>query len=256
MTPELSAAVRAADAAAAVLLAHHRTGVLAEWKGVGDPVTVADREAEQVIRSQLSTAFPDDLVVGEEGDEMLEARVAGRRRWYVDPLDGTANFLKGRRRWAVSIAFCGDDDEMAAAVVYAPVAGERFTAARGLGAALDGTPLRAADTTDLAEALFCAGPNAGSFVHGDVGRLWRAMMTGRITGSTALDLCDVACGRADVALGAAQGRWDTAAGGLIAAEAGASVTDGSGRRVPGPSEDLVAAAPGIADELLRVLTSG
>ncbi len=153
----------------------------------------------------------------------------------------------------MSIGFCGSDDRMAAAAVLAPVAGELFTAARGCGAALDGVVLRAAPTTSLAEALFCAGPNAGSFVDGDVGRLWRSMMTGRITGSTALDLCDVACGRADVALGAAQGRWDTAAGGLIAAEAGASVTDGRGRPVTGPAEAVVVAAPGVASELLALL---
>jgi fructose-1,6-bisphosphatase/inositol monophosphatase family enzyme len=123
VTPELSVAVRAGEAAGALLLGHHAAGVLAEWKGAGDPVTVADREAEAVVRVHLQAAFPDDIIVGEEGAQLAEARVRGRRRWYVDPLDGTANFVKRRRRWAVSIGFCGSDDRMAAAAVLAPVAG-------------------------------------------------------------------------------------------------------------------------------------
>jgi myo-inositol-1(or 4)-monophosphatase len=91
-----------------------------EWKGRIDPVSAADREAEQAAVSVLRDAFPDDLVVGEEGAQLTEHEVSGKRRWYLDPLDGTTNYLRGRPHWCVSLALVDSTDEAVCAAVLAP----------------------------------------------------------------------------------------------------------------------------------------
>lgn len=251
MSEELKVALRAAEDAAAVLLRHFEIGVTTEWKGDRNPVSVADREAEAVVRAILHEAFPDDIVVGEEGAAASEGHVEGRRRWYVDPLDGTSNFVKGRPRWAVAIGFCGADDRMQAAVVHHPTAAETFAADLGEGATRNGEAIHASAVARLRDALLCIGPNAEDVI--DVRGLWSAVLTGRVTGATALDLCDVACGRADVQAAARQGRWDLAAGSLIAREAGA-VTWGPGLTpVEQPVDAMVACTPTLVDEVRAFL---
>lgn len=218
-----------------------------EWKGRGDLVTVADRESEALVREHLTAAFPDDLVVGEEGPALGEDAVAGRRRWYVDPLDGTTNFVKGQPRWAVSVAFCGADGEMAAAAIHMPLTGETLTAVRGQGASRDGEQLRAPDVEPL-EALALLGPLDG--LTAAVGMIGRAVLSIRVTGSTVHDLADLAAGRGDLYLGVHQGRWDLAAGALIAAEAGITVTGLRGEPLTGPADAVFAAAPRVHAALL------
>ncbi len=247
MSSELKVAVRAAEEACDVLLRHLRDGVVAKWKGARDPVSVADLDAEAVIRATVRETFPDDVVVGEEGDQLPEAQVAGTRRWYVDPLDGTVNFLRGRRRWAVSIAFCSERDDIDAAVVAQPLTEEVFTAARGQGALRNGVPIHTSDVTEADEAVVCVGPNAHRVV--DIERLWATVLSGRVTGCTSLDLCDVACGRADAHVSAGQGRWDLAAGSLIAAEAGATTLSEDLIATSGPTHGGVVVAGGLLPAL-------
>lgn len=218
-----------------------------EWKGRGDLVTVADRESEALVCEHLTAAFPDDLVVGEEGPVVGEDAVSGRRRWYVDPLDGTTNFVKGQPRWAVSVAFCGADDEMAAATVHVPMTGETLTAVRGQGAQRDGQEVHAPDV-EPHEALALLGPLDG--LTAAVPLIGRAVLSLRVTGSTVCDLADLATGRADVYIGVQQGRWDLAAGALIAAEAGITVTGLRGEPLTGPADAVFAAAPRVHAALL------
>src|SRR5215216_307758 len=100
---ELQAARRAVLAAGESLLSWEDLPE-EEWKGRIDPVSAADRQAEQAAISVLRDAFPDDLVVGEESTQLADEReVSGKRRWYLDPLDGTTNFLRGRPHWCVSL---------------------------------------------------------------------------------------------------------------------------------------------------------
>lgn len=248
-------AVEAAHAAGQVLLRHFSAGVTPRWKAERDPVTDADEEAQQAVRRQLLAAFPDDLVVGEEGPSMPEAQVQGRRRWYVDPLDGTTNFLRRRRRWATSVALCDPDDRMVAAAVHIPCWNETYTARVDRGAYRGHEPLRASTVDRTDQVLLALGavgvdqpaPRAA------VGRLAGRVLSVRVTGSTVCDLCDLAGGRADAFWANAAGRWDLAAGALIASEAGARVTDLSGRRVEGPAEVMLGAAPAVHDELLALV---
>ncbi len=261
MTDELDVAVDAAREGGAIALAHRRHGVLAEWKGVGDVVTAADRAVQETIVRAVSEAFGGDAIVGEEGGPAPdEARLRGRRRWYVDPIDGTTNYLKGRHWWGVSIAFVDVDDRLAAGVVHLPVLGETYAARRGGGAWRDGEPVRVSSVTDLAEALCSSGfPGAASMREASEGNLpiWQRVMrralSVRATGAVAPDWCSVACGQADGAWTLGVGRWDIAAGTIIAREAGARVTDLDGAELDGPATSGVVAAPGIHDALLALI---
>lgn len=244
--PELDVALAAAHDAGRLLLGHFGRGVTREYKAAKDPVTVADREAERVVRAHIADAF-GDLVVGEEGAPLAETDVRGRRRWYVDPLDGTINFSKGQPRWAVAIGFCDADDRMAAGVIHVPAAGETFAAVLGAGATRDGSPVTVTDV-EASEALALIDQRTAADP-----AIVRAVLSIRITGSTACDLADLACGRADAYLGVRQGRWDLAAGLLLAAEAGATVSDPQGRPIAGPADAAFAAAPRVHTALLPAL---
>lgn len=256
-TQELEVAVAAVEAAGALLLKHFTDGVLAEWKGDRDPVTAADREAEKLIREHIAEAFPDDLVVGEEGAELPEAEVAGRRRWYVDPLDGTVNFLKGRRRWASSVGFCDENDRMRVGAVRLPLWGETYAALDGGGAFCDGSPLRAADTRRLEDALVLVGAVKSERELQGAGpaEVAARVLSVRVTGSTVTDLVEVAAGRADAYWSTLPGRWDLAAGLLLVREAGGVTTDLDGRHVLSTAPAVVAAGAGLHGELLTLLTT-
>ena len=139
MSSDLELAERAARAAGEVLMTYYGRAPegLASKTSATDPVSDADREAERVIRELLSAERPDDGLVGEEG-----SHIDGEhgRRWIVDPLDGTVNFLYGLRAWGVSIAL-EDEEGLAVGVVFNPVSGECFGAERGEGATLNGRPI-------------------------------------------------------------------------------------------------------------------
>jgi myo-inositol-1(or 4)-monophosphatase len=218
-----------------------------------DMVSEMDRAAERLIVSGLLAERPDDGIVGEEG-----AATAGTSgvRWVIDPLDGTTNYLYGHPGWAVSIA-AEHEAGVVAGVVADAVHGEVFTATRGGGACRDGQPITCSDATDLTTALVGTGfayDPARRAVQGQVvaGLLPRVRDIRRM-GAASVDLCSVACGRLDAYYERGLSWWDLAAGGLIAREAGATVTaiDG-GPVVPG---SVLAAAPGLAAALRDQLDS-
>lgn len=126
-------AVAAARATGDLLLEYRERGVEVERKGRIDLVSEADRAAESLIRDHLTDAFPDDPIVGEEGEVLEEDVVAGHPRWYVDPLDGTTNYLHGASRWAVSLGWADPSGTIELGVVDAPAKGEPFTGERGHG---------------------------------------------------------------------------------------------------------------------------
>lgn len=252
---ELAVAREAAAAASELLLGYFDKGVEAEAKGDRDLVSVADRDAEAVVRRVIAETFPDDLVVGEEGAEVSAAAAAGRRRWYVDPLDGTTNFLKGRRMWGVSIGFCGPDDRVHVGVVTVPRQGETYAAVRGRGATLDGRPLQVSATSEVRDALFTTGSHVDPQAQLPAwARVMDAALSLRVTGALAPDLCGVAAGESDGLWAVDPGPWDIAAGIVIAAEAGAVVTDLAGAPVGAPHVDgVVVAPPALHADLLRLL---
>lgn len=216
-----------------------------------DVVTDADRASEALIVDGIRAARPHDAIVGEEGAD--HAGTTGVT-WVIDPLDGTTNYLYDHPAFAVSIGV-EVDGVAEAGVVAAPAQGEVFSAVRGGGSFRNGEPVTVSGHDDLATALVATGfgyvAEARAAQGAVAARVLPHVRDIRRSGSAALDLCWVACGRLDGYYEAGLQAWDMAAGVLIAAEAGA-VTTGltGGPPVPG---SVVAASPGLAPALLRLL---
>ena len=194
-------------------------------KGPGDFVTRADRAAEQMIREDLLHARQSYGFLGEEGREIEGEDPT--RRWIVDPLDGTTNFLHGLPHWAVSIAL-EHKGQIVAGVIYDPVKDEMFYAEKGGGAWLNESRLRVSGRHKLIESIFATGlPFAGRAdlpeTLQDLARLLPACAGVRRFGAAALDLAYVAAGRYDGFWERGLKSWDMAAGLVIVREAGGIV---------------------------------
>ncbi|TLG16382.1 inositol monophosphatase [Nocardia cyriacigeorgica] len=226
-----------------------------------DPVTVVDTETEQLIRTMLARLRPADHILGEEGGGDLSRADDDTVVWVVDPIDGTVNFLYGIPAYAVSVAAMRGGRSIAGAVV--DVAAERtYHAGLGLGAErvdADGSvhPLRCTPVEEVRMALVATG-----FGYGAARRARQAALVAEVLprvrdirriGAAALDLCMVAEGRVDAHYEHGLNPWDWAAGALIATEAGARVVAPPSHSAGAAGELFVAAAPGIADELLALL---
>jgi myo-inositol-1(or 4)-monophosphatase len=192
-------------------------------KGPGDFVSKADFAAEAVIRDELMRARPNYGWLAEESD----AEIPGKdptRRWIVDPLDGTTNFLHGLPHWAVSIAL-EHKGEVVAGVVFDPAKDEMFVAEKGTGAWLNETRLRVSGRRKLIESVFATGVPFGGrgdlpATLRDLARLMPVCAGVRRWGSAALDLAYVAAGRYEGFWERRLEAWDMAAGLVILREAG------------------------------------
>jgi myo-inositol-1(or 4)-monophosphatase len=216
-----------------------------------DMVSEVDRASEDHIVSEILRVRPGDGILGEEGTSRASRSGV---RWVIDPLDGTTNYLYGIPVYAVSIAAEVGGTALAG-VVHDPARGETFTALRGGGAWCGDQRLSVSAAADLSEALVGTGFAYSSEARAAQARVLVTVLPAvrdiRRAGAAALDLCWVAAGRLDAYFESGTAAWDRAAGGLIAAEAGAWV----GGREGGQSDDdlTVAAAPGLADQLLSLL---
>lgn len=194
-------------------------------KSAGDFVSRADVAAERIIREELMGARPNYGWLGEESGETPGKDPT--RRWVVDPLDGTTNFLHGLPHWAVSIAL-EQKGEIVAGVVFDPAKDEMFVAEKGLGAYMNDTRMRVSDRKRLIECLFATGVPFGArrtlpaTLH-DLGKLMPACAGVRRWGAAALDLAYVAAGRVDGYWERELNAWDIAAGLLLVREAGGLV---------------------------------
>ena len=240
MNEDLELAERAARAAGDVLMSYFGRDVqgLALKTSPTDPVSDADREAERVIRELLAAERPDDGLVAEEGSRIDGARSG--RRWVVDPLDGTVNFLYGLRTWAVSIAL-EDADGVAAGVVFNPVDAECFNALRGEGAWLNGHPITVTSCDSLDRAMVATGFSYEANRRAEQAELLLRLLPRirdlRRAGAAALDLAYVAAGRVDAFYERGLKRWDEAAGRLLVREAGGFIED-----LPGEPAGVLAAS--------------
>lgn len=217
-----------------------------------DMVTEVDRQAEALIVSRILAVCPDDSILGEEGG--VRTGTSGRR-WIVDPLDGTTNFIYRIPAFAVSIAV-EQDGMVVAGAVHDAAHDATFAAAIGEGATLSGESIAVSGETSLARALVGTGFGYAPEVRREQGRLIAALLPEvrdiRRAGSAALDLCSVACGRLDAYFERGLQPWDRAAGELIVAEAGGrSGYIDLGGDVP----SVVAAGPGIYDGFRELLTT-
>ena len=209
-----------------------------------DLVSHVDLASEALIVGGLREAFPDDGVLGEEGGGITGT---SGRRWIVDPLDGTRNYLSGAGPWSVCLALQDGpgDDDIAVAVVHDPVVGETFSAISGEGVFLDGTRVSASACTELGKALAGLSFDPSAATKLLMARVVAALLpeVGDIRRlPAALDLAYLACGRLDCAVLAGTKVWDVAAGVLLAREAGVVLGGIDGR--PSPAL-ILAAAPGL-----------
>ena len=215
-----------------------------------DMVSDADRDAEAAIEQILSTERPDDGLLAEEGSH---SKAVSGRRWVVDPLDGTTNFLYGIPAWAVSIAL-EDADGGALGLVLDPVRGETFTAIRGRGAHRNGEPITVSGEARLDTALVATG-----FSYEAAERAEQAAVLAEVLprvrdvrrfGAAALDLCWVAAGRLDAYYERGLKHWDWAAASLIVEEGGGDL-----RWLESEPRGLVAGTPGVVERLERIVTA-
>jgi myo-inositol-1(or 4)-monophosphatase len=222
---------------------------LASKSSETDLVSDADREAERAVRNLLGAERPDDGLLAEEGSH---APGSSGRRWLVDPLDGTINFLYGFPAWAVSVAL-EDAGGVAVGVVYSPVHAETFSAVRGEGARLNGRPLRVREPRALESAMVATGFSYEAGRRAEQAEVIRRLLPSardiRRAGAAALDLAWLAAGRVDAFYERGLQDWDSAAGGLLVREAGGAVADLDGD----PPGLIAAATPELLGELAAIV---
>jgi myo-inositol-1(or 4)-monophosphatase len=222
----------------------------ATLKGEQDWLTEADGAVEHFLSQRLATAFPADGFQGEEGGKARQ----GTLRWVVDPIDGTANYARGKSRFCVSVALMEDRTPLLG-VLVAAAAGETFAARLGGGATLNGAAINAAEITDISRATVELGWSHRRPVKEFAALMQRIVEAGAkplLSGSGALGLADVAAGRVDAYAELHINLWDVAAALVLLREAGAHASqflDGDG---PESGNPILACAPGIAGELTRI----
>jgi myo-inositol-1(or 4)-monophosphatase len=256
VSAELRLAMDAARAAAELISS--RTGAdRVREKGRADLVTEVDEAVERLVTERIRAHFPDDAVVGEE---LSSAAVASGRRWIVDPVDGTTNFVHGHPFVCVSIAFA-DDEGPAAGVIHAPFLREVFHAARGCGAFLNGEPIHVSAVREAAGALLGTGfpfktgkGNLDAYMS-LVADAVRSTHDVRRDGSAALDLANVAAGRLEGFFEVGLSPWDVAAGMLLVREAGGLVTGWPGDSGEPLATGRVLASNGHIHDWLRELAA-
>ncbi|MCA9051513.1 MAG: inositol monophosphatase [Planctomycetaceae bacterium] len=218
-------------------------------------VTEADHASQQAIYDHIRRTFSDHHFLGEEG--LNEETSDSQYRWIIDPLDGTSNYVHGFPYYAVSIGVqhCG---ELVAGVIFDPNRGELFTAVKDGGAFLNGERIRTSGETDPAAAMAMASlPVGGRDTDPAVRRFLKSLnhlQTVQRSGSAALNLACVACGRVDAFWSTSLKPWDVAAGVLLVEEAGGVVTDIEGGKIDIMTPSLLAAAgEKIGQDLVSIL---
>jgi len=247
---ELDAACRAAAMAGEIALRYRRTGVAAEEKDDLSPVTVADRECEKAIAAALSEAFPGDGLLGEEG---ASRESSNGRKWIIDPIDGTRDFVRGNRLFANLIGL-EVDGVVEVGVVNLPALGELYTAVRGQGAWRDGRRLRASSISSRRQAVACLSslnapewkpyaPRVMDFLSG----FWAVRGLGGCG-----DAMLVAAGQAEIYMEPKVKAWDLAALKIVVEEAGGRFFnfDGGSSIYGG---NCVCCAPGLENKIREFL---
>lgn len=228
-------------------------------KGPGDFVSAADRRAEATLHAELQHARPEYSFLMEEAGEKQGKDLT--RRWIIDPLDGTNNFLHGFPHFAISLAL-EEEGVITAGLIYDPLRDELFYAAKGQGAYLNEKRLRVSARDTLSNALMAASrPHPGQERAKDFMDSLEALknLSGQVAGSrnlgaATLDLCYVAAGRLDLYVGLALSPWDMAAGLLIVQEAGGCLSDRHGGEAYFETHSILASCPGLYTSAVNILT--
>jgi myo-inositol-1(or 4)-monophosphatase len=257
----LSAAADAAQRGAAEL-ERWRTKFSVKEKSRADLVTDADTASQRIVKDALLAAFPDHQFLGEEdsvGKAVEETRPKGNTPiWVVDPLDGTSNYVHDVPAYCVSIGlFAGGRPVVG--VIHDPRQNEVFTAAAGLGAFLNGKPIRVSTVPSLRDGMIATGFPANYQKQLRNLDAWRRVSVHaqslRRTGSTALNMAYVAAGRFDGYWAYDNFAWDVMAGAVLIAEAGGTLTTADGKPFDPFRPDLLATNGRFHGELLNVLAA-
>ncbi|MHB8636955.1 MAG: inositol monophosphatase family protein [Fimbriimonadaceae bacterium] len=250
MSPRLAFAIDAAYRAGRSTLTHFQTGVAVEIKSDATPVTVADREAERLIRQAIADTYPREAILGEEEG----ASGQSDDRWVVDPIDGTKSFVAGVPLYATLLAY----EQAGAPVVgvcYFPALGEMLYAEAGHGAYLNGRPIHTRTNPNEAGAILCCGGISRLQERGQLPALLKLA-------EKALALrtwCDayghalVASGRADAMIDPVLSRWDISAVDVIVREAGGKFTDFAGN--PNPQAEAISSNGPLHNRLIEAFAT-
>jgi histidinol-phosphatase len=250
----LEAAADVARVAGDTALRYFRADVAVETKRDGTPVTVADRAAEQAAREWLRARFPHDAILGEE---LGEERPGARRRWVLDPIDGTKTFVRGVPLWGSLVAL-HEGERVLAGAIYCPAVAELVAAAPGAGCWLNGSRCTVSSVADLSAATilttdehFIGRPRGGD--------VWPALAA-RVAVSRSWGDCYgyllVATGRAELMTDAVLSPWDAAPLFPVITEAGGVCTDWRGQPTPFGGAGVVATNAALADEVRALLGVG
>ena len=237
--------------AGALALKYREGGIGHEVKDDESPVTIADKECEKLIVGAIESTFPEDGVLGEEGSTK---DTPNGRKWIVDPIDGTRDFIRGTRAWSVLIGL-EEAGQVVAGFAYFPATDELFSASKGGGAYWNEERISISNITARNQALICV--NGFSFMRRfafseNLLEFLETFWTVRSMGGC-LDAMLVSSGRADVWLETQAKPWDLAPLKIIANEAGAVTFDFEGKdTIYGGT--FVITVPALADEVLRFVT--
>jgi histidinol-phosphatase len=224
----MQAAEEVARRSGDVALGFFRQGIQVHTKGDGTPVTVADQTAERTAREWIESHFPEDGILGEE---FGETRPGAKRRWIVDPIDGTKTFIRGVPLWGTLVAIAEGERILAGAAYFPPVA-DMLVAAPGQGCWWNGKRTRVSEEADVSRAVVLS-TDERFLVHPERGAKWRALAAKAAISRTWGDCYGyllVATGRAEAMIDEVLSPWDAAALQPIIEEAGGVFTDWTGTR--------------------------
>lgn len=259
MHPFMTIGVRAVRKAGNMIARYYQRldELTIEQKGVNDFVTQVDREAERMIIETITESYPEHGFLGEEGVAKA-AKPNADATWIIDPIDGTTNFTRGYPDFVVSLA-CREGDDITHGIIYHPLTQELFTASNGSGAQLDGRRIRVSQQRGLKGSMITAPfTDRPTNTSQDqqlaiVQHLLTERANLRRSGSAALNLAYVACGRLDVFWGENLKTWDIAAGELLVREAGGYVTDLVGELSQHETGNILATNPKLHDHFIQLL---
>ena len=249
----LEAAQELARRTGAVALRHFRSKLTVEAKGDGSPVTIADRSAEETAREWINSRFPEDGVLGEEYGAHLPA---AKRRWLIDPVDGTKTFVRGVPLWGTLIAVCEGETVLAGAAFF-PAVDELLAAAPGLGCWWNGSRAHVSPTYTLEDAAVLT---TDERFRKDAAKRegWTRLASAAAISRTWGDCYGyllVATGRAEVMVDPSVAPWDAAALYPAITEAGGVFTDWNGTNTAFGGS-IVATNSGVAARARELLSGG
>ncbi len=257
-SPQLNVAINAALAAGKSIMRFYSRleNLKIQEKGFNDYVSEADQESEKIITASLIKAYPKYKITAEEsGSNLIESEY----EWFIDPLDGTTNFIHGIPQFAISIGLCKNKLPILG-VVYDPFKNELFTAEEGKGALMNDKKIRVSAAKSIKTSVFGTGipyrkkDHAGVYIE-----TLKTLMDARCgsirrLGAASLDLSYVACGRLDGFWEFNLKPWDIAAGSIIVKEAGGHISDINNTKKYFQSGNVLAANINLHQEIIKSLS--